>query len=180
MAQSASHLVATGLSRGVSSSELPLFAHERLQVEVKLGELPSAVPPHRHAVLVKEEDAGEVPLYLTWKGGLGRLPDGIGLRPVHLHLCHEMAPAARSRQAFALDEGRDLLRRQFLSSELIAGKQQDVEVVLMLRVPRLQLTVDAVRCASSGSHVEHEDWLSRKRAHGELITGDRLARVRVD
>ena len=94
---------------------------------------------------------------------------------LHLHLAHQSAATARSRQALTLDKAWDLCLRKLLAAELIGREQQDLELITKSLMPSRESGVHSSRCASSGRDVDDQYRFAREGTQRKHVAIDRLA-----
>ena len=135
---------------------------------------PNAMAALDGAGLVKEEDAVKVPLDLTWVGLLGKLPNRVGLRSIHLRLGHQVTAGRLSWHALLLGKRADLVLWQLLRAKLVRREVQYLEAWAKLLVQIGKELVATPRRASSARDIHDEGWLAGESAHVEIAAIDEL------
>lgn len=138
------------------------------------------------ALLVEQEDARKVPRYVSGERLLGKLPDGVRVGSVDLHLVHQIAAVTIEWQILRdLETGEergDLLRRKFLPTKLVRGEAQYLQLWPEVCIPRSQLLIRLPGCASARRNIHHEHRRSREILHRQtravnLVCGEVVERA---
>lgn len=105
---------------------------------------------------------------------LGKSPNWMGGRSVHIALGKHLAPRSVCWQPFLDAELGSLIRWKFLPTKLVAWEEQDFELLTERLVQLEGHLVALACCASPRSHVHGKRRLPRDRLHVELATVDQL------